>query len=88
MNTLGCVNILSKGKLKAYTPVAPLGLSRLWGNTLLYTCPPRWGLDVRCKIGVTNPSYKRKETPNAKNFTHPILQSHSVLRKHRVSHLF
>ena len=33
---------------------------------------PRWGLDVRSKIGVTNPSYHRKETPNAKNFTHPF----------------
>ena len=25
----------------------------------------------RCKIGITNPSYKRKVPPNAKNFTHP-----------------
>ena len=33
---------------------------------------PRWGLDTaRSKIGVTNPSYKRKETPNDKTLHTP-----------------
>ena len=49
----GCVNILSKGKPKAYTPVAPLGLSRLWAIRCYTPVAP---LGLRCSF--QNRGYK------------------------------